>query len=182
MSPVFTVPPLAWVTYGSAPAAFNSLLGDLSDGHSVAGTGRGAVTKTALWPVKCLHPPPFLQPRACGTGATSVLGGSATTMHCTSSTSLRQLPDTSNSSSRFPQAPSSCSYVLTLALPLLTTQAALGMPCPHPAQSKPGALPGGHGAHAWHCQEGMEHMCGSTGRVWSTRVALLGGHEAHTWH
>lgn len=174
MSPVFTVPPLAWVTYGSAPAAFNSLLGYLLDGHSAAGMGRGAGTKTAFSPVKCPHLPPFLQPRACGTGATSALGCSATTMPCTSSTSLRQLPDTSNSSSRFPQAPSSCSYVLTLALPLLTTQAALSMHhCCAPIR---------HGAGLGHCQVGMEHMRGTARKAWSTHVAPLGGYGAHAWH
>ena len=173
-SPVFTVLPLAWLSHGSAPAVFNSHLGDLLDRHSAAGTGRGAVEQTALRPVKCPHLPPCLQPQACGTAAGCVLAGSATTAPCTSSTGLRQLPDTSNSFSRFPQAPGSCSYILTPALPLLTTQAALGT---HRCRA-----PSWHGAGVWHCREGMEQTHGTDGQTRSTRVALMDRPGAHVWH
>lgn len=132
-------------------------------------------------------PSPSSLPPAPGVrhGGRRALAGSATTAPCTSSTGLRQLPDTSNSFSRFPQAPGSCSYILTPALPLLTTQEApryAPLPCPQPARSGRVALPDGHGAHAWHRRAGAENTQGTDGQTKSTCVSWMQRPGAHVWH
>lgn len=101
--------------------------------------------------IKCPHLPPS-PALARGTAAGCALAASIP--HPASPALPSQLPDTSNSSSRFPQSPSSCTYILMPAVPL---QAALVWTTTVP--------PTWDGASVWHCRVGMEHTCGTNGQT-----------------
>lgn len=116
--------------------------------------------------MKCPHLPlsPALGTRYC----CRLCPGCSDATPSTYSAGLRELPDASNSSSRFQHFPASCFYILMPAILLLAMQAALEWTTTLPLTWD--------GASAWHCWVGMEHMW-----HWWTEKEQMDGTARWAW-